>query len=136
MPTDAYDAMPTDAYDAICAAVLRRHHDRSDGALRAVLLDHRCAVLLSIAFEEGTGHVDELYLRHLVAVVSEVSVAAVVFAVLRRAGRPTRVDKLLWRELAARLDAEPTRLLDLLVIGETTRWSMAARRAEPLHDAA
>lgn len=123
-------------YDAICAAALRRHHDRSDGALLAVLLDHRHAVLLTISFDEGTRQIDELYLRHLVAVVSEVSVAAVVFVVLRGSGRPTRVDKLLWRELETRLAAEPTRLLDLIVIGEATRWSAATGRAEPLRTAA
>jgi hypothetical protein len=123
-------------YDAICTAALRRHHDRRDGALRAVLLDHRYAVLLTIPFEEGTGHVDELYLRHLVAVVAEVGVAAAVFVVLRGSGRPTRVDKLLWRELGSRLAVEPTQLLDLVVLGKATRWSAATGRTEPLRAAA
>jgi DNA repair protein RadC len=114
----------TAPYDAICAAVLERNIG-VEGALHAVFLDARHAVLLTIDFDEGTGHVDELFLRHVVAIVNDIRVAAVVFAVRRCAGRPTRVDKLLWRELSARLADGPTAVLDVVVVGESRRSSVA-----------
>jgi DNA repair protein RadC len=119
-------------YDAIRTAV--RHHpgDHGDGALFAVFLDRQRTVLLTIGFEEGTKHVDELFLRHLIAVVSDLRVAAVVFAVRRESGRPTRIDKLLWHELSARVGATSTQLLDVVVIGELHLWSAATGRVVPV----
>jgi hypothetical protein len=48
-----------------------------------------------------------------------------VRAVRRSRGRPLRVDKLIWREVGARLVGAPTRLVDLVVIGQSARWSAA-----------
>jgi hypothetical protein len=109
--------------DEICAAALEHHNDGAAGALLAVFLDERRTVLLTIGFDEGTQHVDELFLRHLVDIVTDIRVAAVAFVVVRANGRPTRVDKRLWHELGARLADTTTRLLDVIVVGETTRWS-------------
>jgi hypothetical protein len=112
-------------YDEICAAAVDHGGEHGEGALLAVFLDGRHTVLLTIGFEEATDHVDELFLRHVVAVITDIRVAAVVLAVLRTNARPTRVDKLLWREIGARLVDAPTALLDLMVIGESGRWSAA-----------
>jgi DNA repair protein RadC len=118
-------------FSAICAAVRQHPGDQTEGALLAVFLDRQRAVVLTIGFEEGTRHVDELFLRHLVAVISDLRVAAVVFSVIRGIGHPTRIDKLLWHELSARLGATSTDVLDLLVIGERQLWSAATGRVEP-----
>jgi hypothetical protein len=110
-------------YDEICAAALEHHNGGAAGALLAVFLDVRRTVLLTIGFDEGTHHVDELFLRHLVAVVTDIRFAGVAFVVIRPAGRPTRVDKRLWLELSVRLADTTTSLLDLVVVGENGRWS-------------
>lgn len=128
-------ALPT-PYDAICAAVILHCKERTDGALLAVFLDHRAAVALTIGFEEGTEHVDELFLRHLVAVVTDLRIAEVVFAVVRASGRPTRIDKLLWRELRRRLDDASTVVRDVIVVGDAQRWSAASGRTASLKPAA
>ncbi|HTW19244.1 MAG TPA: hypothetical protein VME70_03410 [Mycobacteriales bacterium] len=119
--------MPTSAalLDPILAAVIAHPAGWSEGALRAVFLDRRSRVLLTVGFDEGTRAVDELYLRHVVATVSDLSVATVVFAVLRADGRPIRIDRLLWRELSMRLAGQPTHPLDLIVVGREQHWSMA-----------
>jgi hypothetical protein len=123
-------------YDDICRAVAAHPGDRSDGGLRAVFLDEHGIIRLTVGFDEGTGCVDELFLRHLVAVVSELAVAAVVFAVVRSAGRPARVDKLLWRELSTRLADSTTRLGDVIVLGSHRRWSARSGHSERLGTAA
>lgn len=97
-----------------------------DGGLLGVFFDAAECVVLTAAVSEGTDDVDELFLRHLVAMVSDVGVAAVAFAVVRAAGKPSRIDKRLWRELSARLATLPTELLDVVVVGETSSWSAAA----------
>jgi hypothetical protein len=51
--------------------------------------------------------------------------------VVRANGRPTRVDKRLWHELSARLADTTTRLLDVIVVGETTRWSATQSLTRP-----
>jgi DNA repair protein RadC len=117
--------------DEICAAALEHHNDGAAGALLAVFLDERRTVLLTIGFDEGTQHVDELFLRHLVDIVTDIRVAAVAFVVVRANGRPTRVDKRLWHELSARLADTTTRLLDVIVVGETTRWSATQSLTRP-----
>jgi hypothetical protein len=118
-------------YDEICAAALEHHNGGAAGALLAVFLDVRRTVLLTIGFDEGTQHVDELFLRHLVAVVTDIRVAGVAFVVVRANGRPTRVDKRLWHELSARLADTTTCLLDVIVAGDTARWSAAHTLARP-----
>jgi hypothetical protein len=122
--------------DAICAAVDRHHGDHSDGALLAVFLDRRGTVVLTVGFDEGTSDVDELFLRHLVAIVGDIRVAEVVFAVVRASGRPTRIDKLLWRELTVRLAGATTSLRDVIVVGERQRWSAASGRTASVARAA
>jgi DNA repair protein RadC len=121
-------------YGAICEEVRRR--DRADGALLVVFLDGGCRIVLTVEVGEGTGHVDELFLRHVVMLTSDVGVAGVVFAVVRSSGRPTRIDKLLWRELSGRLAGATTSLLDLAVVGKLSWWSAASGRSSPLDQAA
>lgn len=123
-------------YDAICAAVGNQRDDLGDGSLHAVFLGERNTVLLTVGFDEGTRCVDELFLRHLVAVVTDLGVAAVVFAIMRASGQPARIDRLLWRELSARLAEATTRLADLIVVGECRRWSAVSGRTEVLRPAA
>jgi DNA repair protein RadC len=114
---------------AICQMV--RDRAPGDGGLVGVFLDARHRIVLCVDIDEGTGDVDELFLRHLVSLVSDIGVAAVVFAVARPSGRPARVDRLLWRELSDRLAGTTTRLLDVLVVGDSTQWSIAAGRPTP-----
>jgi hypothetical protein len=117
-------------YAEISDALRRR--ECSDGALVGVFLDRHRRILLTVEIGEGTHHLDELFLRHLVAVVTDVGVGEVLFAVARTAGRPARVDKVLWRELGARLAGTATALVDLIVVGETRWWSAASGRARLL----
>lgn len=115
--------------DPILKAVVAHPAGWSEGALRAVFLSGRGRVLLTVGFDEGTRAVDELYLRHVVATVGDLPVATVAFAVLRATGRPCRIDRVLWRELSARLADGPTRLLDLVVVGLERHWSIAQSAA-------
>jgi hypothetical protein len=119
---------PATPYAAICDTL--RCRGSSDGALLGVFLNRRRQILLTIEIGEGMHHVDELFLRHLVAVITDIGVADVVFAVTRDNGRPTRVDKLLWRELGERLDGTATALLDVIVVGESRWWSASSGRAQ------
>jgi hypothetical protein len=102
------------------------------GSLTAVFTDHDDRVVLRVGISEGTDHVDELFLRHLEMLTSDVGVPGVWLVVDRADGRPTRVDKLLWRELSRRLADSATRLVDLVVVGETCWWS--ARTGVLRHD--
>jgi DNA repair protein RadC len=113
-------------HDLICTEVRRR--TTPDGGLLGVFLDAEQRIVLCVEIGEGTTDVDELFLRHLVAIVADVGLAAIVFAVVRPTGRPLRIDKLLWRQLRDRLDGSPTRLLDVMVVGEQLCWSAATGR--------
>jgi hypothetical protein len=99
-----------------------------EGGLLGVFLDATGRIVLCVEIGEGTRDVDELFLRHVISIVEDIDVAAVVFAVSRRLGRPTRVDKLLWRELAERVTTTSSRLLDVVVVGEHQMWSAATGR--------
>jgi hypothetical protein len=120
-------------YDAICDDVRRR--GRPDGALLGVFLNRERRIVLTTEVSEGTHHVDELFLRHLVSLVTDIGVAEVAFAVARSTGRPTRIDKLLWREMVSRLGNGPTSLLDLIVVGEDRWWSAANALVGASHEA-
>jgi DNA repair protein RadC len=117
-------------YPAICDAVASR--DRSDGGLLAIFLNRRRDILLTIEISEGTHHIDELFLRHLVTVITDIGVADVVLAITRATGRPARVDKLLWHEIGGRLATTATGLLDVIVVGESRWWSAATGRVQSL----
>jgi DNA repair protein RadC len=121
---------PATPYAAICDALRARAW--SDGGLLGVFLNRQRRILLTIEIGEGTHHFDELFLRHLVAVITDIGVADVVFAITRTNGRPTRVDKLLWRELGERLDGAATALLDVIVVGESCWWSAATGGSQSL----
>jgi hypothetical protein len=121
---------PATPYAAICDAL--RCRGSADGALLGVFLSRQRRILLTIEIGEGTHHPDELFLRHLVAVITDIGVPDVVFAITRTDGRPTRVDKLLWRELSDRLEGTTTALLDVVVVGEISWWSAATGRAQSL----
>jgi DNA repair protein RadC len=102
------------------------------GGLLGLFLDAAGRVALTTVVSEGTDDVDELFLRHLVAMVADVGLAAVVFAVARASGKPSRVDRRLWRELSSRLASLPTELLDVVVVGESSSWSAAvSQRRRP-----
>jgi hypothetical protein len=109
--------------------------DNTEGSLVAVFVDDRDEVVLRVTVSEGTAYVDELFLRHLVMLISDVGVPAVAFVVSRAEGRPTRTDRRLWRELRARVDP-PTRLIDLLVVGAEGFWSASSGRVTALVPAA
>jgi DNA repair protein RadC len=118
---------PDPPYESICGRLRTRRG--AEGELVAVFLDPRLRPLLTATVGEGMDNVDELFLRHLEAMVADMEVAAVLFAVSRMSGSATRLDRLLWRELKARLASSPTELVDLLVVGETRYWSAASRRS-------
>jgi DNA repair protein RadC len=118
----------TASYDPICAEVRARWSARTDGDLMLVFVDAEGVPLLTLDVDEGTRHLDELFLRHVTTLILDIGLPAVVLAVPRAAGRPTRVDRRLWRELTARLGGATTQLLDLLVVGDATWWSATLRR--------
>lgn len=99
-----------------------------EGSLTAVFSDARGREVLRVGFSEGTAHVDELFLRHVVMLTADVGVATVTFEVRRAAGRPTKVDRRLWQELVRRLADSTTALGDLVVVGEERCWSAASGR--------
>jgi DNA repair protein RadC len=115
---------------AVCAAV--RRQDGAEGALLVVFLNARRDIVLTVEIGEGTDQVDELFLRHLVAIVTDLGVAEVIFAITRESGRPTRIDKLLWRELSTRLVGTSTSLAEVMVVGQDSWWSAATGRAQSL----
>ena len=92
--------------------------------------------MLRVDISEGTAHVDELFLQHVVMLTADVGVAGVTFVDLTAGRPPTRVDRRLWRELSARLAGAPTALLDVIVVGEERWWSAASGRVAPLVRAA
>jgi hypothetical protein len=116
--------------------VIRRSAGRAEGSLTAVFVGADGRVVLQVDISEGTTCVDELFLRHVVMLIGDVGVAGVRLLVSRATGRPTRIDRLLWRELTARLAGSESTLLDVAVVGEHSWWSAAANRAEPITDAA
>lgn len=128
------------SYDAIRDEVHGRWTSGRDGDLMVVFLDVDGLPLLTVDVDEGMHSVDELFLRHVTALVLDVRLPAVVLAVTRAAGRPRRVDRLLWHEMSERLAAAPTALVDVLVVGADRWWSAAGskptRGPDQLPDAA
>jgi DNA repair protein RadC len=100
----------------------------ADGGLLAFFLDSAGIVILQVALDEGTRHVDELFLRHLTALINEIDAASVILVSVRADGVPQRTDRLLWREMRQRLAAAHSVLSDLLVVGDDRCWSAATRR--------
>jgi hypothetical protein len=99
-----------------------------EGALLAFFLDESGQIILKVALDEGTRHVDELFLRHLLALVAEIEAPTVVLASVRAAGHARRIDRLLFQEVQRRLTGTPSTLADLLVVGPDRCWSAAGRR--------
>lgn len=99
-----------------------------EGALLAFFLDGSGQIILKVALEEGTRHVDELFLRHLLALVADIEAPTVVLASVREAGHARRTDRLLFQALQLRLIGTPSALADLLVVGPDRCWSAASRR--------
>jgi DNA repair protein RadC len=116
------------SYAAIWDGVRCRVPAVADGGLLAFFLDAADIVILRVALDEGTRHVDELFLRHLTALVNEIAASSVILASVRADGVPQRADRLLWREMRQRLSASHSVLSDLLVIGDDRCWSAATRR--------
>jgi DNA repair protein RadC len=104
------------------------------GGLLAYFLDASNRVVLRARLEEGTRHVDELFLRHLTALVEEIDATRIVLVSVRYDGHPRPVDRLLWREMRRRLTQASSVLADLLIVGGDRWWSIATRRrlAPPL----
>lgn len=99
-----------------------------DGSLEVVFVNDDERVILRVGISEGMSHVDELFLRHLVMLTSDVGVAGVVFVVRRDDGMPKRIDRRLWRELNVRLAHSDTVLHDVVVLGAAVWWSAASGR--------
>jgi hypothetical protein len=116
------------------AEELRRAAQLPDGALRALFMAADDRVVLRVDLDEGTDHIDELFLGHLMMLISDVGVPGVAFVISRPSGRPNRIDKLLWRRLRERLSGSPTELVDVVVVGEQGAWSAAGvPRHEQVH---
>jgi DNA repair protein RadC len=118
--------MTAPRYQHLTADELHRAASRPDGALRALFIDAEDRVVLRVDVEEGVDNVDELFLRHVLMLISDVGVERVAFVISRPSGQAKRVDKLLWRELQTRLAHSPTTLQDVVVAGEASSWSAAA----------
>jgi DNA repair protein RadC len=103
-----------------------------EGSLQAVFVDSRDRVALRVDLEEGTASVDEIFLRHLMMLIGDVDLPRVALVVSRSSGRPSRVDRLLWRELGIRLRGGTTRLLDMIVVGDESFWSASTGRSAPI----
>jgi hypothetical protein len=99
-----------------------------DGSLVAVFVDAAGNVVLPVDISEGMRNVDELFLRHLLMLASDVGVPGVIYVIRRASGRPARVDRLLWRELSRRLAGSTTALVDVIVVGDQGWWSAASGR--------
>lgn len=117
--------MDTPRHQHLADDELRRVALRPDGALRALFIDAEDRVVLRVDVEEGTDHIDELFLRHVLMLISDVGVERVAFVISRPSGQAKRVDKLLWRELRARLAPGSTTLHDVVVAGHQSFWSAA-----------
>jgi hypothetical protein len=125
---DRPEAAAGPVYDAICDEVRTVAPVVLDGGLLAFFLDGSAQVILKVALDEGTRHVDDLFLRHLSALVAEIDAATVILASIRANGQPRRADRLLWREMQRRLATSDSVLADLLVVGPDWCWSAATRR--------
>jgi DNA repair protein RadC len=118
----------TAVYAAVCAGVRCRVPAVAEGGLVAVFLDASGGVILRVVLDEGTRHVDDLFLRHLTALIAEIDAASVVLTSVRSDGQPRRADRLLWREMRERLADAHCVLADLLIVGQDRCWSTATRR--------
>lgn len=109
--------------------VRARAQPRDEGSLWLVLFDDPGgAPVVSAAIEGAMDHMDDLMLRQLTKILTQVGAAEVLLVIPRRSGRPRRVDRTLWEQLTARIGSA-TDLLDLLVVGSRTSWS--ARQHDP-----
>jgi DNA repair protein RadC len=127
-PDDTVSGLSSLVYAAIRDGVHDRVPAVPEGGLVAVFLDATGAVILRVVLDEGTRHVDDLFLRHLTALVAEIDAASVVLASLRSDGQPRRADRMLWREMRERLTDAHSVLVDLLIVGDDRCWSAASRR--------
>lgn len=124
------------AFDLVRAEAHERWRDGRDGDLMLVFCHDDGTPILTLDVDEGTRHVDELFLRHVTGLVDDLRLPAVVPVVLRRDGRPLRSDRRLWHELRHRLADRATALAGFLVVGDTAWWSAAPAAAGPMLDAA
>lgn len=113
------------------AAELARVGQRTDGSVLLVFVDADGRAVLQLEVVEPAVEVDELYLRYVAGLVSDVGLVEVVVLVTRADGRPAHGDRVLWRELPGRLD-ETTVVLDVVVVGVDRLWSLAAGRGRPV----
>ena len=111
--------------DTVCAEARARWQRAPADSLLLLFFDATGELILGLDVDEGTRHVDELFLRYLTTLVGDVSLAQVVVCVSHDDGKPRRVHRRLWHELTARLEPIPTRVTDLMVIGEDRCWSAA-----------
>lgn len=105
-----------------------------DGSLTVVFVDDAERVILRVDIGEGTSHIDELFLRHLVMLTADVGVPGAAFVVRRHDVRPKRSDRRLWRELSARMAESSTRLIDLVLVSDKEWWSAVSGRTSVLGD--
>lgn len=109
--------------DTVRSEALARWRRAPVDSLLLLFFDTAGQLILGLDVDEGTRHVDELFLRYLTTLVADVSLAQVVVCASRDDGKPQRVHRRLWHELTARLEPGATRLTDMLVIGQNRCWS-------------
>lgn len=102
-----------------------------DGSLTVVFVDADERIILRVDIGEGTSHIDELFLRHLVMLTADVGVPGAAFVVRRADVRPKRSDRRLWQELSTRLSESSTKLVDLVIVSDDAWWSAASGRTSP-----
>jgi DNA repair protein RadC len=101
---------------------------RPEGSLWLVFFDRRGARALLSEVAEGTQHVDELFVRHVVDTVLRMGLPSVMLAVWREDGRPRKVDRRLGREVRQRLSGTVATLVDVVVIGPELVMSIGPTR--------
>lgn len=115
----------------IADGVRARSRPSDEGSLWLVLFDKPGGLpVVSAAIEGAMDHMDDLMLRQLTKIISEVGAAEVLLVIPRRSGRPRPVDRTTWEQLSARIGAA-TELLDLLVVGSRTSWSAREHAPTP-----
>ncbi|MDQ1704521.1 MAG: hypothetical protein QOF18_887 [Frankiaceae bacterium] len=115
-PTARATSSATPLKDRVAAELRGRLAPDSEGSLWLALVDRRGRLALCAPVDEGTHHIDELFLRDLAGLIRTFDVPVVALVVHRASGRPTRTDRQLWHELTRRLATSSPTHLDLLVV--------------------
>ena len=105
-----------------------------EGSLWVVFFDDpRGAPLLAAPLEGAMGKIDRQFTVNLAMLINEVGSRAVLIAIPRSQGAPVESDYRLWRQLRELLAPSPIDLLDLLVVGPRSAWSVREASTPPGH---